>query len=131
MVDHQHESTIMQMSSFVVCTVPGPVENLRVAVNPNVPSVTLAWCKPQNVGPQCSWSRVDNYHIRCKPQGREHYDEVNMRVGWNRTRVVLKRDSGLVPHTTTIFEVKAQCENALGEWTAVSVFIGERTVFNI
>ena len=78
----------MQMSSFVVCTVPGPVKNLRIAVNPNVPSVTLAWCKPQNVGPQRSWLYVDSYHIRSKPQGREHYDKVNMTVGGYKTRVV-------------------------------------------
>jgi len=91
--------------------------------------VTLAWSKPQNVGPQCSWSRVDSYHIRFKPEGREHYDEVNMTVGRHKTRVVLKKDSGLIPHTTSVFEVRAQCENALGEWTAVSTFIGEwRTV---
>ena len=104
--------------------VPGPIENLKIDVNPKVPSVTLTWDPPQNVEvvTQCSRSEM-KYHIRFKPLEREHYDDKI--VDSSTTTIVLKRDSGLIPHATTIFEVKAQCGDDLGEWTAVSKYIGK------
>ena len=105
--------------------VPDPVENLNVDVDPSVPSVTLTWDLPRNVGVrfQRSWSDVSSYHIRFKPQDREHYHD--MGVDRSTPCVVLKRESGLIPHTTTIFEVRAQCGDDLGEWKQASRFIGK------
>ena len=104
--------------------VPSVVEKLKVDVDPNVPSVTLNWAPPQNTETQCSWSDVSSYHIRFKPQGRDYYDE--MSVSSSTTSVVLKRDSGLVLHATSIFEVRAQCGDNLGAWrVAVSKYIGK------
>ena len=107
--------------------IPDLVQNLKVALDPNIPSVTLTWQPPQNVGPgsQRCTSDVSSYHIRFKPQGRDYYDE--MSVSSSTTSVVLKRDSGLILHTTSIFEVRAQCGDNLGEWTIVSAKIGKCT----
>ena len=101
--------------------------NLKVALDPNIPSVTLTCQPPQNVcpGSQRCTSDVSSYHIRFKPQRRDYYDE--MSVSSSTTSVVLKRDSGLILHTTSIFEVRAQCGDNLGEWTIVSANIGKCT----
>lgn len=119
----QHENTTILSISSISAAVPGPVQNLKIDVNPNVPSVTLTWDPPQNETP-CSRSDM-KYHIRFKPLEREYYDDKI--VDKSTTTIVLKRESGLIPHTTTIFEVRAQCGDDLGEWTAVSAFIGECT----
>ena len=114
-------------SSCPADLIPDQIQNLKVELDSNVPFVTLTWQPPQNVGAgsQSCRSDVSSYHICFKPQGREYYDE--MRVDSSTTRIILKRDSGLIPHTTSIFKVRAQCGDDLGEWTAVSTFIGECT----
>ena len=94
-------------------------------MDPSVPSVTLTWDPPRNVGVrlQRPSSDVSSYHIRFKPQDREHYHDIS--VDRSTACVVLKRDSGLIPHTTSIFEVRAQCRDGLGEWKQVSKYIGK------
>ena len=68
-------------------------------------------------------SDVSSYHIRFKPQGRQHYNEVY--VNGSTTSIVLSEESGLSLHTTVIFEVRAQSGDDFGEWKVVSAFIGE------
>ena len=48
-----------------------------------------------------------------------------MNVDGSTTSLVLKRESGLTPHTTFIFEVKAQSGKYVGQWKSVSAFVGE------
>ena len=95
---------------------PCPVQNLKIKVDPRIPSVTLTWAPPKNVGVGSSnWSDVTAYHIRFKPHEREHYRDRN--VDSSTTSIVLK---GLIPQTTSVFEVRAQCGDGLGKWKAAS-----------
>ena len=41
------------------------------------------------------------------------------------TSIVFSEESGLSLHATFTFEVRAQSGDKLGEWKAVSAFIGE------
>ena len=100
-------------------------------MDPNVPCATLTWDPPQNVkktGIPSSLLSNSKYNIRFKPKGREHYNEVD--VDGSTTSVVLKRESGLIPLTTSMFEVRAQCGDNLGKWKAISRYIGEWEVFD-
>ena len=104
---------------------PDPVENLKIHVDPCTPSVTLTWAPPQNsgVGSPDSCLDVSRYLIRFKPRGTWRYNEII--VDGSTTILVLKRESGLTPHTTSIFEVRAESGNNLGQWKTVSAFVGE------
>ena len=48
-----------------------------------------------------------------------------MTVDGFTTSLVLKRESGLTPHSTFIFEVRAQSGDYLGPWKTVAAFVGE------
>ena len=102
---------------------PDPVESLKIHVDSCIPSVTLTWAPPQNsgVGSPDSCLDVSRYLIRFKPRGTRH----DITVDGSTTSLVLKRESGLIPHTTSIFEVRAQCGDYLGQWKTVSAFVGE------
>ena len=104
---------------------PDPVENLKIYVDPCIPSVTLTWAPPQNsgVGPPDSSLDVSRYLIRFRPRGAWHYKEIT--VDGSTTSLVLKRESGLTPHTTSIFEVRAESGDNLGQWKTVSAFVGK------
>lgn len=102
--------------------VPGPVEKLKVHVDKSIPSATLTWAPPQNVGAE-RLSDVSKYHIRFKPRGRKDYHE--MTVDGSTTSVVLNRKSGLTPHTSFTFEVMAQSRDNLGDWKSVSTVVGK------
>ena len=104
---------------------PDPVENLKIHVDPCIPSITLTWAPPQNsgVGSPESCLDVSRYHIRFKPRGTRHYKDNT--VDGSTTSLVLKRDSGLTPHTTSIFEVRAESGDNIGQWKTVSAFVGE------
>ena len=125
-VDRSNCYTHLQAFFFIsAALIPDPVENLKIDVDQDAPSVTLDWEPPQNVGAR-PWSDVSSYWIRFKPQGKKYYEEMN--VDSFTTSVVLKRDSGLIPHTRSIFEVRAQCGDDLGKWKQVSAFIRECTL---
>ena len=111
--------------THLAALVPDPVHNLKINVDQNVPSVALFWHPPQNVGgeTQRSPSYVSRYHIRFKPKDRQHYDE--MVVDSSTTSIILNRDSGLIPLTTSTFKVRAQCGVDLGEWNAISSYVGK------
>jgi len=119
-------------SIYPAALVPDPVHNLKISVEPNIPTVALTWDPPCNVvetGTQCSLLHAIQYHIRFKPNEREHYDEVS--VDSSTTSMVLNRESGLIPLTTSTFEVRAQCGEDLGDWNVISGYIGEcKVVFN-
>ena len=104
---------------------PDPVENLKIHVDPCIPSVTLTWAPPQNsgIGSPDSCLNVSRYLIRFKPRGAWQYKEIT--VDGSMTSLVLKRESGLTPHTTSIFEVRAQCGDNVGQWKTVSAFVGK------
>ena len=104
---------------------PDPVENLKIHVDPCIPSVTLTWAPPQNsgVGSPDSCLDVSRYLIRFKPRGAWHYKEIT--VDGSTTSLVLKRDSGLTAHTTSIFEVRAESGDNVGQWKTVSAFVGK------
>ena len=99
--------------------VPNQVGNLVASLNPNVPSVTLTWDPPSNVGVG-TLPDVTNYHIRFKPRRGNHFE-----IHCSTTSIVLNKDSGLMPLTSSEFEVRAQCGDYIGQWKAVSTFIGK------
>ena len=113
---------------FSAALIPDPVENLKIDVDQDAPSITLAWEPPRNVGAS-PWTDVSSYWIRFKPQGKKYYEEMN--VDSSTTSIVLKRDAGLIPHTRSIFEVRAQCGDDLGKWKQVSAFICECTLMKM
>ena len=104
--------------------VPGPVEKLKIHVDKSIPSATLTWAPPQNVGADSpsTCSEVSQYHIRFKPKGRKDYRE--MTVDGSATSIVLNRESGLIPHTSFTFEVRTQSRDNLGDWKSVSTIVG-------
>ena len=63
------------------------------------------------------------YHVRFKPEGREHYNEISVDSSTNS--MVLSRESGLIPLATSTFEVRSQCGDDLGEWNVISGYIGK------
>ena len=88
------------------------------SLNPDVPSVTLTWDPPSNVGAGTQ-SYVTQYHVRFKPRGRN-----NAKICCSATSIVLDKDSGLIPLTTYRFGVRAQCGDCIGLWKAVSSYFG-------
>ena len=102
---------------------PDPVESLKIHVDPCIPSVSLTWAPPQNsgVGSPDSCLDVSRYHIQFKPRGTRH----DITVDGSTTSLVLKRDSGLTPHTTSVFEVRPESGDILGQWRTVSAFVGK------
>ena len=91
---------------------------MKVSVNAK-PSAILTWDPPHNVNA----GDVRSYHIRFKPEERQHYNEV--KVNGSTTRIVLRKKDGLSLHTTFTFEVRAQSGDDFGEWEVVSELIGE------
>ena len=117
-------STPLHCSTILAALVPGPVKHLKIDVDLIVPSATLTWDQPKNLTRTETQSFLPNiYNVRFKPEGRDHYDEMD--VDGSTTSVVLKRESGLIPLTTSMFEVRAQCAGNLGKWKAISRYIGE------
>ena len=125
------ELCLLHYSTCLAALVPDPVCNLKISVDQDVPSVALSWYPPRNVGAesQHSTSCVSKYHIRFKPKDRQHYDEVT--VDSSATNKILSRESGLIPWTTSTFEVRAQCGDDLGEWNAISSYVGKWKVMQI
>ena len=103
--------------------VPDTVENLKVHVNPNIPSVTLTWTPPLILEAGTLTSDINRYHIRFKPNRGQHYEEVF--VDGSTNSIILDRKSGLTTNTTYSFEIRAQNDDDVGEWKAVSAFVGE------
>lgn len=99
------------------------VENLKTDVNPKIPTVTLTWAPPLILETTTTISDVSSYHIRFKPNRGRHYEEAF--VDGSTTSIVLNRESGLTSHTTFTFEVRAQSGDGMGQWKAVSTFVGE------
>lgn len=106
-----------------VALIPDPVGKLKADLDPGVPSVTLSWTPPQNAEPQSCLSDVSRYHIRFKSKERQLYYHID--VDSSTTRIDFNRESGLIPHKTFIFEVRAQCGDAFGQWKAESALISE------
>ena len=101
---------------------PDTVEDLKANVNPKIPTVTLAWAPPLILETATTISDITRYHIRFKPNRGRHYEEF---VDGSTTSIVLNRESGLTTHTTFTFEVKAQSGDDMGQWKAVSTFVGQ------
>ena len=98
------------------------VENLKADVNPKIPTVTLTCAPPLIVETTTTISDITRYHIRFKQNRGRHYKEF---VDGSTTSIVLNRKSGLTTHTTFTFEVRAQSGDDMGQWKAVSAFVGE------
>ena len=103
--------------------VPGQVQNLRSALDPNVPSLTLNWDKPNNVK---TAEEVTAYDIRFRPAGsllRSGYHMVT--VDSPAASALLTRENGLNPQTRYDFEVRAwNADHCEGKWSKVSKYIG-------
>ena len=108
---------------FPPALVPDTVENLKVHVNPNIPSVTLTWTPPLILEAGTLTSDINRYHIRFKPSRGQHYEEVF--VDGSTNSIIIDRKSGLTTNTTYSFEIRAQNDDDVGEWKAVSAFVGE------
>ena len=103
--------------------VPDTVENLKVHMNPNIPSVTLTWTPPLILETGTPISVINWYHIRFKPNRRQHYEEVF--VDGSTNSIIIDRQLGLTTNTTYSFEIRAQNDDDVGQWKAVSAFVGE------
>ena len=103
--------------------VPDPVQSLSTAVNSDIPSVTLSWMRPGNVQVV---EELTEYHIRFKPFGDEEY--VEKTLSGSTTKVVLTRESGLVPLKNYHFQVRAQSGYCKGEWKEVTALYGNNTI---
>ena len=100
--------------------VPDPVQSLSVAVNKDIPSVTLNWEPPGNVQ---GVEELTKYHIRYKPFGDKDYVETT--VTGSTTSIDLSHGSGLVPLKNYHFQVCAQSGCCKGEWKEVTAFYGK------
>jgi len=134
-----------------VAFVPDPVENLTITdVDENEPSVTLTWDPPNNVK---SDGDIAAYEIRFKEEGGD-YDKRTVDASttsivltsgpyailkWSPESnkptsqeiqdgildtIVFKRGPGLVPLTTSLFEVRALNCYCAGDWSRVSTYVG-------
>ena len=99
---------------------PGPVQNLTATVDSHKPAVTLKWDPPANAGYE---GDVTDYRVRFWNKERSCYEKKG--VNGSITTIVITRDSGLRPLTTSTFEVKA-CSgiDESQEWRTVSTFVG-------
>jgi len=100
--------------------IPDPVQSLSVAVNKDIPSVTLNWEPPGNVQ---GFEELTKYHIRYKPFGDKDYVETT--VTGSTTSIDLSHGSGLVPLKNYHFQVCAQSCCCKGEWKEVTAFYGK------
>ena len=83
---------------------PGPIQNLTATVDAHKPSVTLNWDPPANAGyPGC----ITKYQIQFWDKEKGCYNERPLTVDGSRTSIVITREIGLRPLTTTTFEVRA------------------------
>ena len=108
---------------YISPAAPDTVEKLKINVNPKIPSVTLNWGPPLILETGTRISDISRYHIRFKQNRGRHYEEAF--VDGSTTSIVLTRESRLTTHTTFTFEVRAQSGDDVGQWKAVSAFVGE------
>ena len=109
---------------FPPALVPDTVENLKVHVNSNIPSVTLTWTPPLISETVTPISVIKWYHIRFKPSREQHYEEIF--VDGSTNSIIIDRKLGLTTNTTYSFEIRAQNDDDdVGQWKAVSAFVGE------
>lgn len=131
--------------------VPDPVQNLTITdIDENEPSVTLTWDPPNNVK---SDGDIAAYDVRFKTESGD-YDKrivdasttsIVLTSGphaiqkWSPKSdkptpqeiqdnildpIVFVRGPGLVPLTTSLFEVRALNCYCIGEWSGVSTYVG-------
>ena len=105
---------------------PGPVENLKVAVNPNVPSVTLTWNAPGPVENLKVAVNPMSYEVRFRPRLSQQYKELPP-VDCHCRDITLGRER-LKPLTTYDFEVRAVSSDGAGPWTAVTQYFCKQFV---
>ena len=99
---------------------PGPVQNLKAAVDLYKPAVILKWDPPANAG--CTGD-VTDYQVRFGDKEKGCYNEFF--VDGSITTTVITRELGLRPLTTSTFQVRAYSGiDESQEWTTMSTFVG-------
>ena len=103
---------------------PGPVQNLKLTLDRNKPSLTLDWEQPTNID-LGNPAELTQYDIWFKPQSPEGYNWNCQSVPSSSTTLTLTRKSGLVLGQESQFAVRAQnCDRQAGEWVSVTQMIG-------
>ena len=112
----------MLLLSPCVALTPGPIQNLTSAVDKYKPSVTLSWDPPVNAGYR---GDVTKYQIQFWDKEKGCYSERPLTVDGSTTRIVVTREKGLRPLTTTTFEVRAYSGDDVSQETRTApTFLG-------
>ena len=102
--------------------IPNPIQNLRLTMDRDKPSLTLNWDPPSNVDFH-NPDELTRYDIFFKPEGQQECTW--MTAPRLSTTVTLTRKSGLVLDPVCQFSVRAQnCDQQAGEWITVTQLIG-------
>ena len=112
-------------SIFFACTVmtPGPVQNLKLTLDQNKPSLTLDWEPPTNID-LSNPSELTQYEISFKST-KEQEQCIQKIVSSPSTTLTLTRRSGLILDSVCQFSVRAKnCYDQTGQWVSKKMLIG-------
>ena len=112
-------------SIFFACTVmtPGPVQNLKLTLDQNKPSLTLDWEPPANID-LSNPSELTQYEISFKST-KEQEQCIQKIVSSPSTTLTLTRRSGLILDSVCQFSVRAKnCYDQTGKWVSKKMLIG-------
>ena len=99
---------------------PGPVQNLKLTLDRNKPSLTLDWEPPANID-LSNPAELTQYEISTKEQ--EH--SIQKIVSSPSTTITLTSRSGLILDSVCQISVRAKnCYDQTGEWVSKTMLIG-------
>ena len=103
--------------------IPGPVQNLKLTLDKNKPSLTLDWEPPTNVD-LSNPAELTQYEISFKGEEQEGYS-IQKIVPSSSTTLTLTSESGLILDCICQFSVRAKnCDDQTGNWTSATKLIG-------
>ena len=109
---------------LLAAMIPDPVQNLKLTLYRNKPSLTLDWVPPSNVDFR-NPAELTHYDIMFKPQSLEGYNWNYQIVPSSLTTLTLTSKSGLVLDRVSQFSVRGQNQDhQAGEWVSVTQMIG-------
>ena len=101
--------------------IPGLVQNLKLTLNRNKPSLTLDWEPPTNVDVS-NPAELTQYEISFKAVEQEGYSKI---VPSSSTTLTLTSESGLILDCNCQFSVRAKNrDDKAGNWTSATELIG-------
>lgn len=105
--------------------IPDSIQNLRLTLDRDKPSLTMSWERPSNVDVNRP-DELKKYEISFKAEGQRTY--TSHTVPGSSTTLTLTRKSGLVLDPVSQFSVRAlNRDQQAGEWITVTQLIGIAT----